>query len=118
MFTHSHTHTHTHTRIYIYIYIDRQTDRYAPDEMADCVLGGLLPDLDQGSSELQGYQSVQLGSISECESVSPALVEMKVTTRVLERQQQDKPLKRNTFAGGGHRQLLSPYPSWLIFFNC
>ncbi len=34
---------------------------------------------------------------------------MKVTTRVLERPQLDNPLKRNSLAGGGHRQLLSPF---------
>ena len=41
------------------------------------------------SFKLQGYQSVQLGSISNYESISPVLVQMKVTTGALERQQQD-----------------------------
>lgn len=37
----------------------------------------------------QVYQSVQLGSINYCKSISPALVTVKVTTGSLERQQQD-----------------------------
>ena len=41
------------------------------------------------SFKLQGYQSVQLGSISNCESMSTILVQIKVKTGALERQQQD-----------------------------
>lgn len=59
----------------------------------------------------QGYQYVHNGSISDCESNSPVLVQMKVRTGALERQQQDNPLKENGFGGGGLRQLLCPYPS-------
>ena len=32
------------------------------------------------SVKLQGYQSVPLGNTSDCESISPALVQKKVTT--------------------------------------
>jgi len=47
------------------------------------------------SLKLEGYQSVQLQSISDCESVSLALVLMKVTTGTLERQ--DNPPKSKEF---------------------
>jgi len=47
------------------------------------------------SLKLEGYQSVQLQSISDCESVSLALVLMKVTTGALERQ--DNPPKSKEF---------------------
>lgn len=54
---------------------------------------------------LQGYQAVHLGITIDRESISPALVQVKVTTGVMERQKQG-----NDFACVGHRQLLSPYP--------
>lgn len=41
--------------------------------------------------------SVLLGRTSDCESVSPALEQMKVSTGGLEKQEQDKPLKRKGF---------------------
>lgn len=37
---------------------------------------------------LQGYQAVHLGITSDRESISPALVQVKVTTGVMERQKQ------------------------------
>lgn len=40
------------------------------------------------SVKLQEYQSLQLGTINNCESSSPALTYMKVTMGALERQQQ------------------------------
>ena len=61
--------------------------------------------------KLQGYHSVHSGSTSDCESVSLALVQMKVTTGAMEGQKQDNPQKENGFACGGHRQSLSPDPS-------
>lgn len=47
-----------------------------------------------------------LGSISDCESVSTALVQMKARTGALEKQQPDNPQNGNGFAGGVHRQML------------
>lgn len=38
--------------------------------------------------KLQGYQSFQFGTINHCESISSALVQIKLTTGALERQQQ------------------------------
>ena len=68
------------------------------------------------SIKLVGYRSVQLGSVSNCESISPALVQMKATTTGRqESQQQDNPQQGNDLAGGGHRPFLSPYSSGLIF---
>ena len=58
---------------------------------------------------LQAYQAFHLGITSDSESISPALVQVKVTAGVKERQKQG-----NDFACGGHRQLLSPYPPWRI----
>lgn len=47
------------------------------------------------------------------ESISLILVQIKVTTGVLERQQQDNPPPKGMeeFAGGSRRRLLTPYPS-------
>ena len=45
-----------------------------------------------------------------------ALVQMKVTAGAIERPKQDNPQKGNGLACGDIKQLLSPYPSWLIFF--
>lgn len=58
----------------------------------------------------QGYQAVQFRSTNYCESVSPALMRVRVTGGALERQ------KLSIFAGGGHRPLLSPYPCKTIIF--
>lgn len=41
------------------------------------------------SFKLQRYQSVHLGSTSDYESVSPALLQIKVPTGAMERQNQD-----------------------------
>lgn len=46
------------------------------------------------SVKLQGYQSVQLGTVKDRESISPAVVKIKVTTGAPERQQEDNPTKR------------------------
>ena len=40
-----------------------------------------------------GYQAVQLESVSDSESISPALVQMKAPTGGQERQEQDNPQK-------------------------
>ena len=40
--------------------------------------------------------------------------QVKVSTGAKERQKQDNQHKENGFNCGGHRQLVSPYPSWLI----
>ena len=66
------------------------------------------------SVKLQGYQSIHLQSTSVWESVSSALVQIKVTTGEMERQKHDNPQEESGFACGGLKQLLSPYPSWLI----
>lgn len=63
------------------------------------------------SVKLQWYQSVHLGALVT-ESISPALVEMKVTG-AMGRQKQNNPPKGHGFASGGHRQLRSSYLSWL-----
>ena len=44
-------------------------------------------------SIIQGYQSVHTGSTSDCESISPALVQMKVSTGAMERQSKTTPKK-------------------------
>lgn len=49
------------------------------------------------SGECQRYQCVHLGSWSYCESVSSALVQLKVTTGTMERQKQDNPYKGNGY---------------------
>ena len=46
---------------------------------------------DSKSVKLQGYQSVHLGSTSDCELVSPTLLQIKVTAGAMERQKQDNP---------------------------
>lgn len=50
------------------------------------------------SLKLQRYESVQLGSTNHCESVTVALMQMKVTTGGLERQQ--KSLQKVDLGGG------------------
>ena len=67
------------------------------------------------SITLLWYRPVQLVSVSDCESISPALVQMKATTGGQERPQKGNPQKGNGLAGYGHRPFLSPYPSRLIF---
>ena len=69
------------------------------------------------SVKFQGYQCIHLGRTSDNESLSPPLVQIKVTTVAMERQKQDNPQKGNGFAFGAHRKLISPYPSWLILLE-
>lgn len=56
-------------------------------------------------------QYLQLGNTDHCKTISAALVQMKLTTGALERQQQGNPQKGNDFADGGHRPLLHLYSS-------
>ena len=51
--------------------------------------------------KLLAHRSVQLGSVRDCESISPALLPMQVATGEQDRQRQDNPRKGNGFAGGG-----------------
>lgn len=50
------------------------------------------------SLKLQRYQSVQLGSTNHCESITVALMQMKVTTDGLDRQQES--LQKGHVGGG------------------
>ena len=59
------------------------------------------------SQSLQVYQSFHLGSTRDCELISPALVQIKVTTGATDRQKQDDSQNGDGFACGDHRQMLS-----------
>ena len=50
---------------------------------------------DSKSVELQGYQCVHFRSTSDCESVSPSLLQIEVAAGAMERQKQDNHIEGN-----------------------